>query len=381
MFWRIFWRLLNASRGRLALALLAVASGAAVCAALVNLDLDARDRLTREFRTLGANVVVAPPVAEGSAATLDASALTTISDSRMPEIVGEAPYLYLAASVADNPAAGKASTEMPVIVAGTWFDQVAKMNSWWKVAGRWVAGDDRASCMVGEQAARSLGLAPGSGITLRYSGRDARLLVAGIVSAGGSEDGQIFVALPVAQDLAGLPSRVGLIQVSVRGSSQVIESVMTRLAASLPGLRVEPVRQLAAAEGRLLDRIHGLLFATVGVILLLTALSILAAMTGLALERRRDVGLMKAIGGSVRRVMRFFLAEAAAIGATGGVIGGIVGILLAAWIGRRVFAAPISPRLVVLPIVVALMIVVALAGALPLRLLGRVRPAEILRAE
>jgi hypothetical protein len=58
MFWRILWRLLYASRGRLALALIAVISGAAVSAALLNLDLDATDKFTREFRVFGANVVV-----------------------------------------------------------------------------------------------------------------------------------------------------------------------------------------------------------------------------------------------------------------------------------------------------------------------------------
>ena len=123
--------------------------------------------------------------------------------------------------------------------------------------------------------------------------------------------------LPAAQDLAGLGGRIGLVQLSVRGTPPAIEDVMRRLAAALPELEVRPVRQLAAAEGRLLERIHGLLFVTVALILVLTRLGVLAAMAGLAMERRRDVGLMKALGGSVRRVMRFFLAEATAIGVRG----------------------------------------------------------------
>jgi len=58
MFLRILWKLLGASRGRLTLALVALASGAAVCSALLNVNLDAEKKLTQEFRTLGANVVV-----------------------------------------------------------------------------------------------------------------------------------------------------------------------------------------------------------------------------------------------------------------------------------------------------------------------------------
>ena len=83
MFWRILWRLLYASRGRLALAVIAVASGAAVCAALLNLNLDASDKLTREFRVLGANVVVSAAQSGDAAATMDAGSISAIEELRL----------------------------------------------------------------------------------------------------------------------------------------------------------------------------------------------------------------------------------------------------------------------------------------------------------
>ncbi len=380
MFWRVLWRLMQASRGPLLLALLAVVSGAAVCAALINLDLDAGDKLTREFRSLGANVVISPQQ-NGDTAARDGRIqflLRWASSAALhaPEIVVAAPYLYLAAQVSGGPHA------IPVIIAGSWLDQVARINPSWQVQGQWISGrDDRTHCMVGQNAARLLGLSPGSTLNLQYAGHDVALVVAGVINAGGAEDSQVLVNLGVAQDLAGLNGRIGLIQVSVNGSAPVIEGAVAKLTASLPGLDVRPVRQLAAAEGRLFDRIHGLLFVTVALILALTALGVLASMAGLALERRRDVGLMKALGGTVQRVMRFFLVEATALGLFGGLIGCAAGMLLAQWIGLRVFASSIAPRLIVWPATTALMIGVALAGALPLRLLGSVRPAEILRNE
>ena len=357
------------------LAVLAVASGAAVCAALLNLNLDATDKLTREFRVLGANIVVS--AAQGdAAATLDDGAMQQIENLHLAEVVAAAPYLYLS-GLAD---AGQ--NRSAVIIAGTWFDEVARMNSWWKVDGNWVsARDNRSDCMIGEQAASRLGLIPGQSVKIHYAGRDATLRIAGIVTAGSSEDSQIFVGLPLAQELAGLGARASLIQITARGSASEIEDAIKRLSATLPGLQVQPLRQLAQAEGRLLERIRGLLFGTVVLILALSSLGVLAAMAGLALERRRDVGMMKALGGPVRRIMRFFLAEAMAIALAGGICGFVVGIGLSEWIGERVFSVSITPRLVVLPATLALMVVVALAGALPLRLLGRVRPAEILRGE
>ncbi len=141
------------------------------------------------------------------------------------------------------------------------------------------------------------------------------------------------------------------------------------------------MRQLTDAEGLLMGRIRLLILSTVVLILGLTALSVLATMSSMALERRPDVGLMKALGGSTPRVVRLFLAEVSLLGAAGGLLGSLGGSILGAWIGRSIFDAPIVWRLETLPLVLALMVGVALLGALPLRLLGRVPPAMILRGE
>jgi len=85
MFWRILRQLLSASRGRLSVALLALVSGAAVCSALLGLYLDAESKLTREFRTLGANLVVSPPSGHGSEPALaDAGVMGRIEAQRTP---------------------------------------------------------------------------------------------------------------------------------------------------------------------------------------------------------------------------------------------------------------------------------------------------------
>jgi putative ABC transport system permease protein len=372
MFWRIFRQLLRASRGRLTVALIALSSGAAISSALLNINLDAEQKLTHEFRTLGANVVVAPPSAGSDAALADASVMDRIAAAGASQLIAAAPYLYVAANAGAQ----------PVILAGTWFDQVAKMNSWWKVDGAWVTSrDDSSHCLVGQAAARQFGLAPGSHIELRSGERNVSLTVSGIITAGSDEDTQIFTSLEVAQNLAGLPGRVTLVQLSVSGTPSEIDAFTSRLAGALPGLDVRPVRKLAAAEGSILGRIRGLIFWTITLILILTTLGVLASMAALAMERSRDVGLMKALGGSVQRIMRLFLVEAAALGVLGGTIGFVIGVVLARWIGGRVFGVAISPRLAVFPATIILAVGVALLGALPLRLLGRVRPAEILRGE
>jgi putative ABC transport system permease protein len=307
---------------------------------------------------------------------MDDSVLPKIETaSRQPgaDVAAAAPYLYVVAH---------AGAGQDVVVAGTWLDQTQRLEPSWKLEGEWIKSrDDLERCLAGANVARQLQLGPGSRIELSYGDRTASLAVAGIASAGGTEDNQILANLPVVQRLAGLAGRVEVVQVSVSGSAKEIAARASRFSAALPGLEVRPLRQITEAEGQLLERIRLLILLMVVLILALTVLCVLATMAALAMERRADVGLMKALGGSISRVVSLFLAEVGVLGALGGFLGYFAGMALARWMGQRVFGAAISARLEVLPLTVALMVGVALAGALPLRLLGRVRPAVILRGE
>jgi putative ABC transport system permease protein len=149
----------------------------------------------------------------------------------------------------------------------------------------------------------------------------------------------------------------------------------------LPDLDVRPIRQFSEAQGKIYSKISGLLTATVVLVLILTALCVLAAMTNVAMERRNDVGLMKAIGGATRRVARLFLTEAALLGLLGGSFGAALGILLSMGLGKAVFGVAAQPRLIVYPISVGLTVLVAIVSAYPLRRLAGVRPAAVFRGE
>lgn len=380
MFGRLLWKLLRGSRGRLTVALIALISGGAVISALLNLELDVDRKLTQEFRSFGANIVIA---ARPGLQTSDAGAAVPVlmSESRVrkglettnsSEIAASAPYLYVIGHGANT----------PVVVVGTWLDRQRALAPTWKLEGNGVASrSDQEHCLVGRNVARRFRLQPGSEIDLSYLAHNVGLTVAGVVEAGGSEDNQVFVNLSVAQRLAGTPDGIELWELSLPGTTQAAAAFMQRLQSEFPDLDVRPIRQVSQAEGDLLNRIRLLIVGMSLLILILTALCVLATMAALAMERREDVGLMKALGGSVSRVVGLFLAEVGVLGAVGGLLGCIAGVALSAWMGRRVFGATISPRWEIFPLTVSLMIGVALAGALPLRLLGKVKPAVILRGE
>jgi putative ABC transport system permease protein len=390
MFARLLWKLLRGSRGRLVVALIAVISGAAVISALLNLDLDIGRKLTQEFRLLGANLVISSrgadsgipenssesaeaPVSSSSAALMDEQpVLAQVEGLRTKEVVAAAPYIYVVARDAGR----------PVVVAGTWLDEARKLDPTWKLNGQWIVSrEDETRCLMGRNVARQFQLAPGDQVKLDYLGRSVQLAVAGVVDAGGTEDNQVFVNLAVAQKLAALHGKIELVQLSVSGTSAGIAAYAAQLARAIPGYDVRPIRQVTEAEGNLLSRTRLLIVSMVVLILVLTALCVLATMAALAMERREDVGLMKALGGSISRIVALFLSEVGVLGAVGGLIGCVAGVALSQWMGQRVFGASIAPRWEIFPLTIALMVLVAMAGALPLRLLGKVKPAVILRGE
>jgi putative ABC transport system permease protein len=198
---------------------------------------------------------------------------------------------------------------------------------------------------------------------------------------GGPEDSQLFLPLSPAEPLFQGQSSSALIALNVPGGPAEINRYVAELQSALPDVEVRPIRQFTEGETRLYGKVSGTLTAMVVVVLVLTALCVMAAMTNVAMERKNDVGLMKAIGGSVRRVLRIFLAEAALLGLTGGMIGAAAGIGLSMALGKAVFGVAAEPRLVVYPISVALTVFVAILAAYPLRRLARIRPAEVFRGQ
>jgi putative ABC transport system permease protein len=379
MFWRIVRRLLGSNRGRLFVVLLALGAGAAVSAALLNLQVDAKRRLTTEFRAFGANVVIAPRESAGSAssaATIDQAVLSQVPAQAEGSPVVAVPFLYLVAEAS----ARSSNPSLPAVVAGTHLADLRHVGPGWKLDPV-IQLPREGSCIVGASVAARLRLQAGSGLHLKNADREENCSVAAVLSSGGAEDSQVFLDLAVAQKLASLADRVSLVQVVVSGRPQSIERFINQLAAQLPAVSVHGIRQFTEAEGKIYDRISGLLTATVALVLLLTGLCVMAAMTNVAMERKNDVGLMKAIGGSARRVLRLFLVEAALLGLAGGVLGATAGLLLSIWLGKAVFGVAARPRLIVYPVAVALTVLVSIGGAFPLRRLVSIRPASVFRGE
>jgi len=362
MFLRMLVRAAVLRRGRAVSALFAMVVAAAVATAMLNLYVDVQAKLRREFRNYGANIIVVGR----DGASLPTNALAKV-DSVLAGRGIAAPFGLVVARTVDG---------QPIVVAGVDFDRVRQLDRWWSVSN-WPASPQQA--LIGVRALPTV--APkNQAFDLSFKGRVLHVTPAGTVQTGAAEDSRIYVSLADFESWTGV--QPSTIEVAASGSPEEVTGILNQLTQAIPGGDVRPVRQIMEGEARVLGKTRATLLAAAALIILTAALCVLSTLMGWVFDRRRDFAIMKALGASGRLLNGFFAAEAAVLGATGALIGFVVGIGIAAWIGRVNFHSPVVPRLSVLPLVLAgSMAVTLLSAILPISLLRRVQPAIILRGE
>jgi putative ABC transport system permease protein len=362
MFWRMLVRAAVLRRGRALSALFAMVVAAAVTTAMLNLYIDVQAKLRREFRNYGANIILLGR----DGASLPANALPAVETVLAGRGVA-APFALIVARTSDG---------QPIVVASADFDKVKLLDRWWSVSA-WPAAPQQA--LLGVRAAPVV--SPNNQpFDLQFHGTTIHLTPAGTVRTGGSEDSRVYLALADFVAWTGVPPST--IEVAASGTPEEVSAILQQLQQSVPQAEVRPVRQIMEGEARVLGKTRATLLAAAALIILTAALCVLSTLMGWVFDRRRDFAIMKALGASDRMLTGFFAAEAAALGASGALIGFVLGIGIAAWIGRVNFHAPVVPRLGILPVVLAgSMVVTLLSAILPISLLRRVQPAVILRGE
>jgi putative ABC transport system permease protein len=362
MFFRMLLRAAVLRRGRAASALLAMVVAAAVATAMLNLYVDVQAKLRREFRNYGANIVLVGK----DGASLPADAMSH-AESTLGGRGVAAPFALVVARTSDG---------QPVVVAGTDFDRVRQLDRWWSVSN-WPSAPQQA--LVGVRALPVVS-PRNQPFELTFQGHTIQLTSAGTVQTGAAEDSRTYLSLADFVSWTGV--QPSTIEIAAAGSPEEISGIIRQLEQAIPAADVRPVRQIMEGEARVLGKTRATLLAAAALIILTAALCVLSTLMGWVFDRRRDFAIMKALGASNRLLNGFFAAEAAALGATGAVIGFVLGIGIAAWIGRVNFHAPVVPRFSVLPFVLAgSMVVTLLSAILPITLLRRVQPAVILRGE
>ncbi len=359
-------------RARTLSALVALTVSAGVATALLTLYADLDSKLHREFRTFGANVVVtAAPAGE-------VEAIETVTAAGLPD----GALLKVERAAGDDAIAAEfgyavATTDRgtPVVVAGTDFDAVRKLDAWWQVSA-WPTGADQA--LLGVKAAQFV--SNSHGLKMEFSGKELVLNGVGQVRTGGDEDSRIYIPMTAFTRWTG--AGASAIEVQVPGGAAKVQAAVDRMRRELPGMQVEPVRQLVEGESRIVDRTHALMYGAVLLIALTVGVSVLATMSASVLERRRDFALMKALGGSQGQMMGMFLLEAMVISLAGVAAGFVVGSAAAFGISELNFHTATLPHVQVIPVVLLMNgLIAAVAALFPARVLRSLQPAALLKGD
>jgi len=407
----------------------ALALGMAVATAALSVSLDVGDRLAREFRSLGANLLVTPqadslPLEIGGVDYRPVNAGAYLPESGLgkvktifwrnnivaftPMLDTQAHVLPMGGNWSDTSLIGTwAEHEVSLPDGGTFSTGVAKSNPWWRIDGRWFSENSR-ECVVGIEFARKNGIRVGDFFSIA-TGNVTRIpspeKVTGILSSGGPEDNAVIVPLSRAQSLVGRPGEYRKLYVSALTKPEdefgrrdpnslapadyerwyctpYISSIALQIKQVLPGADVRVIRRVADGEGAILTRVRSLLWLVTLASLLAAALAVGASSAASVIERRTEIGLMKALGAGSGTVGFLLAAEQLLLALVGGAVGYSLGIWLARLVGQKIFGVAPEFSFLVLGVIIGLAAIVTMLGsAIPLRRASRFEPAPILRGE
>lgn len=362
-------------------ALLAIAVGATILSGLVTIYYDVPRQMGAQFRNYGANMILVASSndAEFTQETVDEA----VSVLREGDLVGAAPFRYETVLI----------HEQPVEAAGTDMAGAKATSPYWYVDGEWP--DAAGELLLGKERATFLGLAIGDTVTVTYSTEDDKvaengvteaaaldMTVTGIVETGGSEEEYIYMSMGDLETLAGGPGRLDVAELSVSATSEELKAYASAMEEKAPAVAARLVKRVTESESTVLTKLQALVFLVTAVVLVLTMICVATTMTAVVTERRKEIGLRKALGASDPEIIGEFMGEGLLLGGIGGLIGSGLGFAFAQYVSMNVFSGSITFQFWLLPLtVIVSVLVTGLACLMPVRSATEVDPALVLKGE
>ena len=214
----------------------------------------------------------------------------------------------------------------------------------------------------------------GTAKTIKYT-------VTGILATGGEEESYVFMSL---EDMAGLTGSdaVDVAELSVSASAEELETYAEQITENTDGVRARLVKRVTRSETAVLGKLQSLVFLVTAVVLILTMICVSTTMMAVVSERRREIGLRKALGASDGSIRTEFLGEGMFLGLLGGILGAVLGFAFAQVVSVNVFGSSITFQPLLLPAaVIVSMGVAALSCLQPIKRAVAIDPAIVLKDE
>ena len=425
MFRTMLLSVLVRQKKKLFLIALTVALGVSLATAMLNVMFDVGDKVNQELKAYGANLNIVPrstALVSELYQIENAENQASIQYIKQDDLV-KIKMIFWAYNIVDfTPYLTTQATfnGKPITLVGTWFNKhlniptgdevdtgMLAMKSWWTIEGSPMQDDNLHGVMVGETVAKQWNLKIGDTIELisPQTKNTITLTINNIFHSGGVEDSQLYVSLPVAQNLANKNGLVERIEVSAlttpenelaRKAAQdpnslsraewdtwyctaYISSIAYQIEELMPDVRVKAIMQVAESEGSILQKTQLLMLLLTVLSLICSALAISNLVTANVIERSTEIGLLKALGATNRAVAMLVLTEIFIIALLGGVFGYFIGLGFAQIIGHTVFGSFIEPKMLIIPLVLIMVSFITFMGSLPaLRFMMFLRPTDVL---
>lgn len=382
---KMFFRMITASlvrrRSRMLVALLAIAVGATILSGLVTIYYDVPRQMGAEFRNYGANMILLPDGSETLSAQKINEALGRIPTDNL---VGVAPYRYESVTI----------NEQPILAAGTNFRGAQATSPYWYIDGEWPT--ESGQLLLGKKVAALLSAKVGTELTLSYALTDEdadhsdlfiksnrlKMTVVGIVETGGSEEEYIYMSMEDMESMTGAEGMMDVAELSVSASQSELQGYADDISSSVEGAAARLVKRVTQSEATVLTKLQALVLLVTVIVLALTMITVATTMTAVVTERRKEIGLRKALGASNASVIWEFMGEGLLLGLVGGLLGAGFGFAFAQAVSVNVFSSSIQFRPLLLPVTVLVSILVTgLACLLPVRSATDIDPALVLKGE
>ena len=392
---KMYMRMITASllrrRSRMIVALLAIAIGATILSGLVTIYYDVPRQMGAQFRSYGANMLFTAVNDTFSQEDVD-NAVAVIPESQR---VGVAPYRYETVRMTDR----------PVLAAATDMEGAKSASPFWRVNGDWPSADGQ--LMIGKSVASLYKLNPGDKIEVTYtpvietenSSSDEEALeenadeefildnyidfeVVGILDTGGNEEEYIYMTLNDMEKLTGKANYYNVCELSVSATADELSVYADKISEGVEGINARLVKRVTQSETTVLSKLQSLVLLVTVVVLALTMICVATTMTAVVAERRKEIGLRKALGASDKSIIGEFMGEGLLLGFAGGFLGAFLGFLFAQGVSVSVFNSSISFRPLLLPVTIIVSVVVTgVACLIPIRSATDVDPALVLKGE
>jgi putative ABC transport system permease protein len=222
--------------------------------------------------------------------------------------------------------------------------------------------------------------------TARKAEKNARpqtlnFTVTGILTTGGEEEDYVFLSLEDMQTLTG-SEQLDVVELSVSAAAEQLETYADAISQDSDTVQARLVKRVTRSEASVLEKLTALVFLVTLVVLLLTMICVSTTMMAVVSERRREIGLRKALGASDGSIRAEFLGEGVFLGLLGGVMGGVLGFVFAQVVSMNVFGSSITFQPLLLPVTILVsMMIAALSCLLPIKRAVAIDPAIVLKGE